>query len=237
MPTAHSGAARSEPHRLPVLITLEPRPEPARSLSEKAYYLLRDQIITLQLKPGALLEESVLMAELQLGRTPIREALKRLALENLVTVVPHRGTFVSEINITDLARISEVRLQLEGYAARLAARRATQEERRVMARLQEELEQLQEGAGPDELIRVDQHVHRHIYRATHNAFLEETLDRYFNLSLRLWFLVLDRVLRLKEAVEEHRELLGAIIAGDGERAEAVMRRHITGFEAEIRELL
>ena len=81
---------------------------------------------------------------------------------------------------------------------------------------------------------LDQAIHRQIYRIARNSFLESTLERYFNLSLRLWYLVLDRQLHLREAVEEHAELLNAILAGDGDRAENAMRRHVTGFEREVR---
>ena len=86
-------------------------------LADRAYVELRDQIVTLALPPGAPINEELLGRELELGRTPLREAIKRLALENLISVYPRRGTFVTEINITDLADIADVRVQLEGHAA------------------------------------------------------------------------------------------------------------------------
>jgi DNA-binding GntR family transcriptional regulator len=85
-------------------------------------------------------------------------------------------------------------------------------------------------------MRVDQRLHRAVYRATHNRFLEDALERYFRLSLRLWHLVLDRV-QLDEAVQEHRDILEAIVAGDGDRAESVIRRHIIAFEQAIRKVV
>ena len=86
-------------------------------------------------------------------------------------------------------------------------------------------------------MHLDQRIHRTVYRAARNPFLEATLERYFNLSLRLWYLVLDREVRLREAVGEHIELLQALLAGNGDRAEDIMRRHVTGFEHEIRKVL
>ena len=86
-------------------------------LADRAYAELRDRIVTLRIAPGAPINEEALGRELGLGRTPLREAIKRLALENLVVVFPRRGTFASEINITDLTAISDVRVQLEGHAA------------------------------------------------------------------------------------------------------------------------
>jgi len=208
----------------------------ARSQSEEAYLRIRERIVSLDMPPGSVVNESRLRQELKIGRTPIREALQRLARENLVRSVPHRGTFVTDVNITDLARITEVRVVLESHAARLAAERLSIADRDSFAQF---LRRLEEGPSLDQrqLMRLDQQIHREIYRAARNPFLESTLERYFNLSLRLWYLVLDRQIGLREAVEEHAELLRAILAGDGPGAEDSMRRHVTGFEREIRKVL
>jgi len=94
-------------------------------------------------------------------------------------------------------------------------------------------------AGSDEraLIDLDQRIHRQIYRCTHNPFLEETLNEYYVLTLRIWFLVIDRVARLEDAVQEHSELLEAVLAGRGTAAERAMLRHVTSFEEAIRRVL
>ena len=210
--------------------------EAARSQSEAAYLRIRDRIVCLDMPPGSVVQEARLREELEIGRTPIREALQRLALENLVKSIPHRGTFVTDVNITDLARITEVRVVLEAHAAKLAAERLAAVDRPA---IQELLDVLEAGGATDqrELMRLDQRIHRQIYRAARNSFLESTLERYLNLSLRLWYLVLDHEVRLREAVAEHVELLRAVLAGDGSRAEDGMRRHVTGFEREIRKAL
>jgi DNA-binding GntR family transcriptional regulator len=208
----------------------------ARSQSERAYLLIRDQIITLKLAPGSVIEESRLREELSLGRTPIREALQRLAHENLVSFVPHRGTFVCDINLTDLHRLTEVRVELEGHAARLAAERASARDRALMEALMAELDAIDE-SDVHNLMRLDQRIHRQVYEATRNTFLQAMLEESFNLSLRIWFLGLDRGVRLKEAVEEQRQLLAAIVSRDGDRAESVMRKHVSGFEQAIRKVL
>jgi DNA-binding GntR family transcriptional regulator len=143
---------------------------------------------------------------------------------------------VTDVNITDLARITEVRVVLEAHAAKLAAERLAASDRQA---IQELLDVLEAGGATDqrELMRLDQRIHRQIYRAARNSFLESTLERYLNLSLRLWYLVLDHEVRLREAVAEHVELLRAVLAGDGSRAEDGMRRHVAGFEREIRKAL
>jgi DNA-binding GntR family transcriptional regulator len=207
-----------------------------RSQGERAYLLIRDQIVTLKLAPGSVIEEAKLRQELGLGRTPIREALQRLAHENLVSFVPHRGTFVSDINLTDLHRLTEVRTEMEGYAARLAADRATTSDRGQMQGLMAELDTI-DGADVHTLMRLDQRIHRLVYQATRNPFLPAMLEEIFNLSLRIWFLGLDRGVRIKQAVEEHRQLLDAVVSRDGPRAESVMRQHVMGFEHAIRKVL
>lgn len=206
----------------------------ARSRSERAYLLIKDLIVTGKLQPGSVIEEGALQQELNLGRTPIREALQRLAHENLVTFAPHRGTFVTEINITDLARLTEVRVDLEGCAARLAAERATESERRTMQDLVVELRTLVD-ASPDALIDLHQRVHHIVYAASHNKFLEEVCERYFNLSLRMWFLSVSRV--NPRDVIGHRAVLENIIKHDAKSAESALRRHVAGFEEEVRRAL
>jgi DNA-binding GntR family transcriptional regulator len=201
-------------------------------LADRAYVELRDLIITLALAPGAPINEELLGRELQLGRTPLREAIKRLALENLISVYPRRGTFVTEINITDLAHISDVRVQLEGHAAYRAAQMLTPAER-------EELDQLLERVARPEgdLMSLDAEVHRFIYRCAGNPYLRDTLERYLNLSLRIWYMVLARLPHLFERVLEHRDLLQAIREGQAERAREIAAVHVATFEGEIRSVL
>jgi GntR family transcriptional regulator, rspAB operon transcriptional repressor len=220
----------------PTLHIHQPEAADARSLSDRAYYRIRELIVSLELPPGSLISERDLMAKLELGRTPVREALRALSRESLVEVYPRRGMFVSTVDVGDLAGLSEVRAVLESNAARLAAERATVADRSVSKALLAELEgatELDERA----LIDLDQRIHRHVYRCAHNPFLEATLDEYYVLTLRIWFLALDRVARLEDAVQEHRELLMAIRDGDPAMAEGAMNRHVTGFEQAIRQVL
>jgi DNA-binding GntR family transcriptional regulator len=227
---------RSRPSPVPDLRTVVLHGKSARSQGERAYLLILDQIVTLKLVPGSVIEEGRLRQELGLGRTPIREALQRLAHENLVTFVPHRGTFVSDINLTDLHRLTEVRTEMEGYAARLAADRATASDRGQMQALMAELDTI-DGADVQTLMRLDQRIHRLVYQATRNQFLQAMLEEIFNLSLRIWFLGLDRGVWIKQAVEEHRQLLDAIVSRDAHKAESIMRQHVVGFEHAIRKVL
>jgi DNA-binding GntR family transcriptional regulator len=215
----------------------QPEAADAQSLSDRAYYAIRELIVTLELAPGSIVSERELMDRLAVGRTPVREALQRLEGERLVEVFPRRGIFVSNVNVLDLAVLSEVRSVLEGFAARLAAQRSTAADREQTLALIGELGRVTASADERLLIELDQRIHRHVYRCAHNPFLEATLDGYYVLTLRIWFLALERVTRLDEAVREHLELLEAIRDGDPVRAESAMQRHVAGFEQAIRRVL
>ena len=215
----------------------QPEAADAESLGDRAYFAIRELIVTLELAPGSIVSERELQKRLGVGRTPVREALQRLEGERLVEVYPRRGIFVSNVNVLDLGVLSEVRSVLEGFAARLAAERSTDADRAATGQLIDDLEALSATADERLLIELDQRIHRHVYRCTHNPFLEATLDGYYVLTLRIWFLALDRVSRLGDAVQEHRELLEAIRDGVPDRAEDAMRRHVAGFEDAIRRVL
>jgi DNA-binding GntR family transcriptional regulator len=210
---------------------------PRELLADRAYIELRDRIVTLRIPPGAPIDEDSVGQELAMGRTPVREAIKRLALENLVVVFPRRGTFASEINITDLAHISDVRGQLEGHAAFRAAQRITATQRAELAELLRELAHSQGSDDVAALMMLDARVHRFVYACADNPYMEETLGRYFNLSLRIWHLVLDRLPHLFARVHEHDDVLHAIAAGEAARARDVLAEHIATFEREIRSVL
>src|SRR5262245_7295748 len=103
-------------------------------LADQAYLRLRDEIVTVRLRPGDPLDEKALSQRLELGLTPVRDALKRLTLERLAVIYPRRGTFVTDINISDERWLTEVRIEMEGLAAALAAERATDEECAAMTK-------------------------------------------------------------------------------------------------------
>jgi DNA-binding GntR family transcriptional regulator len=211
------------------------------SLAERAYVDLREEIIGVRLAPGALLREDELMQRLGVGRTPVREALQRLQRDGFVTVIPRRGTLVSDISITDLAAIYEVRRHLESWASRLAAERATDEDHREARRLMDDLAALTAHDDYQTLLTVDRRIHRFVYRTTKNPFLAETLDRYQNLSLRILHVAMNRfprlTPRLDDVVHEQRTVLDAVCRGDGDTAERVAIEHISTFERAIREII
>lgn len=207
---------------------------PANGLiAERAYRELRHRIVTLDLPPGTILREDELMRDLGIGRTPLREAVKRLALENLVAVQPRRGTFVTHVDAADIVHITEVRAELEGQAAELAALRMDVSTRARGEALLAQLRDLGPAADQDALMEFDQRIHRFCWEASRNPYLADDLERYFALSLRVWYVVLDRVPGLGGAVHHQEELLERLLARDAGRARATMREHVLSFQREI----
>ncbi|WP_304455480.1 GntR family transcriptional regulator [Nocardiopsis sp. YSL2] len=206
------------------------------SLAERAYAAIRERLVMLEIKPGDPINEDRLSAELGMGRTPIREALKRLERDRMVVVYPRRGTFATDVHIADLAHISEVRRTLEPLAAAGAAERATPSDRAALTELRSRLEA---GHGDDntELLRADVSVHRAIYRCVYNPFLEDTLITYDDLATRIWCVFIPRLSGVTGHVEEHIPLLTAIIEGDSDKAAELALQHVTRFEQAIRALI
>jgi DNA-binding GntR family transcriptional regulator len=210
----------------------------ASSLAERAYVAIRDQLIMLDLRPGEPIDDDELAKALGVGRTPVREALKRLEVDRLVVSFPRRGTFATGMDISDLAHISEIRAQLEPLAARRAAERATRTDRAELADLAVSIQEMDVAhLDRTELMRCDLAVHRAIYRVAGNPHLEDVLIRYDNLATRIFCLFLDRLPTVDEHVGEHVQLLQAIAAGDGDRADELAREHVLGFETAIRAVI
>ncbi|EWT07219.1 GntR family transcriptional regulator [Intrasporangium chromatireducens Q5-1] len=208
------------------------------SLAEQAYHVLRDRLVMLDIPPGAPINEGRLASDLGIGRTPIRESLKKLELDHLVVSFPRRGTFATQVDITDLAAISEMRQVLEPLAARRAALMARPQVRSELSAKAEQIASM--GEEPEDkrpLMEYDIDVHRLIYRAAENPHLEETLVRLDNLATRIWCLVLDRLPSVSQHIREHVALLKAIVDRDADRAAELAEIHVTHFETTIRAVL
>ncbi len=164
--------------------------------AERAYELLKEKIITTRMKPGAMIEEAALVNDLGLGRTPVREALKRLEAERLVVVLPRRGMYVAEVTLAELRELEEVRLALETLGARLAVQRMTPSQLAEFERL---LVELDRSCGPRRALqRVGSRDGQEASTAScgkqaTTPLLEVECERLFNLSLRMWYMLVDRL--------------------------------------------
>lgn len=210
-----------------------PDQSPARiTKSTLAYERIRRMIVRLDLAPGDLLRDDELQERLDLGRTPIREALQRLAREQFVTVIPRRGMFVSPIDVDDLSSLYETRSVMEPHAARLAALRGStttwDEMEAVIDRSR------QPGLESEDLLEVDRRCHELIWRAAGNRFLTDTLDALYAQSDRVWHMYLADLYDARHAIDEHVELLDAFRRGDPDECAALMSSHLEGFDDQVR---
>jgi DNA-binding GntR family transcriptional regulator len=204
--------------------------------AQRAYDLIWEKITTLELAPGAPINEQELAESLDMGSVPVREALKWLAHENLVEVTERHGIYVADVNVQDLQQLSEMRLSLESLSARLAAQRVEPDDLVVLEALRKEQEALTAEKSRD-LFDLDHKFHQAVAKAAHNRYLAQTLDRLFGLSRRLWYLVLPHLETLSSSVEMHVNLVAAVESGDADRAESIMHEHVKEFYDEVREIL
>lgn len=208
------------------------------SLSHQAYKMIKRRIISLEMAPGSVIDEARLREELNLGRTPIREALLRLSLEKLVVIVPRRGMFVSDIGLTSLQQLFEVRVVTEGMAARYAAQRGTDAQWREMQEILDSAPDAKDGMVPNDLLmEIDEACHQIIYDAADNEFLTDILITNYALSQRLWQYFLNKIQYMRSAILEHQQILEALIAGDDSRAARLMERHINTFQEELQSVI
>jgi len=202
------------------------------SLAERAYDQIRRMIIRLELAPGDVVREADLQATLDMSRTPIREALQRLARDHFVTVIPRRGMFVSAIDVEELSMLYETRAIMEPYAARLATKRGTHDDWAEMADVLAATRR--PGTSAPQLIDLDRRCHEIIWRAAGNRFLTSTLDTLYAQSDRLWHIYLADVADMGEAVDEHVAIHEALSVGDADRVSSLVEAHVNSFDAQVR---
>lgn len=204
------------------------------SLSDRAYELLKRRIITLRYAPGTYINEAQLCADLGLGRTPVHQAVNRLALEGMVQTMPRKGNIVAPISLNDALTVFEVRLIIEPAAARLAAERATDADHTAMRALLERSQALLQSVDIEALMEIDRDFHILLARATRNPLLEQTLVRLHERALRFWFVSLSSQQNVPGVADEHQEVVARIVARDADGAEHAMQRHIVSSRDRIR---
>jgi DNA-binding GntR family transcriptional regulator len=201
------------------------------TLTDQAYAQLEEMIVTLQLPPGAVLSELVLSKRLDIGRTPIREALQRLSRDGLVNILPRRGILVSDINVRVQLRLLEVRRELERLMARGAAERATEEERKQFLEIAEGMREAAKRADDLEFMRFDQQLNTLISSAARNEFASRSMGLMHGLSRRFWYQHYRETADLPLAARLHAEVAEAIARRDPEKAAAASDRLIEYIES------
>ncbi|MFZ5557613.1 MAG: GntR family transcriptional regulator [Pseudomonadota bacterium] len=212
--TAAASRKRAAPARRNAAPAAGRRGKPALSLTERAYRDLEELIVTLQLPPGTAVSESALSERLGIGRTPIREALQRLARERLVTILPRRGIIVSEVNVKSQLRLLELRREVERLVARCAARRATREEHARFAELAAQFEKSARENDDTTFLRIDREFNELCVAAARNEFATLTMGLMQALSRRFWYLHYKQAAHLPETARLHADMARAIANGD-----------------------
>jgi len=203
------------------------------SLSRVVSEQIRGRILDGTLKPGERLVEDRLSAELGVSRVPVREALRGLSVEGLVTLLPRRGATVIEITPETVAELVEVRALLEGLNAKLAAQRHDPE---IVAELQDTLARGNEAAKSgtaEQLARLNAEFHERLAEASHNSVLSDVM-RGLRERTSIAFAINGRT-RAREDWQEHAGILAAVIAGDTELAALLATRHVQNAAAAFAE--
>ena len=159
----------------------------SETLTDRAYRLVEELIVTLALPPETILSEQSLAARLRIGRTPIREALQRLARDGLVVILPRRGILVSQINLKTQMRLLEVRRELERLMARGAAERATPEETASFAAIAREMRRASDDSDDMTFMRLDRQFNELVSQAARNEFASRAIGLMHGLSRRFWY--------------------------------------------------
>jgi DNA-binding GntR family transcriptional regulator len=218
---------------MPKPIRLPRRPPPAdATLTERAYRLIEEEVVTLRLAPGAVVSEASLSDRFGIGRTPIREALQRLSRERLVQILPRRGIVVSEVNVATQLRLLEARREVERLIVRLAARRADVRQRARFAAIAEAMQRA--GEAPDEtaFLRLDREFNLLCLAAARNEFAEATMSLMHGLSRRFWFIHYREYGELPVSARLHADVSRAIADGDAAAAAVASDRlmdHLENF--------
>ena len=212
-----------------------------RSLAEQAYHLLTRMITQLELAPGSLLVEKDLMAALEIGRTPIREALQRLSMEGLVVHQPNRGMFVADITTTSVQHIYEFRSLIDGHLVRLAAERAREPQLAELRALSMEFKRAIATDDMDSYVELDRRFYALLAEAAENIYLAEVIPRIFNLHLRLFFFISSRGAGWHDVAKAHtamtRDVAEAIARHDADAAEQAVTAYIASRHQDMRDLL
>lgn len=194
--------------------------------TEKAYELIKERIVSLELDPGESVSEIILARRVGLAPGPVGEAVERLIGEGWLERTD-RGVKVTEESLANvLDQLFEVRSVLEGLCARLAAERATAEQLAYLEAMMPQFEEAARKADNQSWIQLDQRFHEVIYDAAGNLFLENALKELYTLDLRIFYLILNRMTDLPRIVESHRAIVNALKTRDARAAERALTKHI-----------
>lgn len=207
-----------------------------KPLKELVYLELKHKILTGEILSQTRLMEISLAEKMNVSRTPIREAIKRLAEDGLVKVEPRRGAYVANISIKDMLDVFEVREDLEGFVAELAAQRITDQEKEKLRLLAKECEDAMKGEDKEAIIELDEKFHNFIVECCKNDTLSQLVHYVQELSLRFRYLYYDDYSLYDSTLERHNRMMDAILAGDAQNARHEADAHVKELKKFVYEL-
>jgi DNA-binding GntR family transcriptional regulator len=207
------------------------------TLTDRAYRLLEELIVTLALPPETILSEQSLAARLRIGRTPIREALQRLARDGLVVILPRRGILVSQINLKTQMRLLEVRRELERLMAKSAADRATPEESASFATIAREMRRASDESDDMTFMRLDRQFNELVSQTARNEFASRAMGLMHGLSRRFWYQHYRESGDLPLSARLHAEVADAIAKRDADAAAKASDRLLDYIESFTRKTI
>jgi GntR family transcriptional regulator, rspAB operon transcriptional repressor len=223
----------TQPHRMRSLIELDPEVAPPAALPDRIYAVLKHRILTCSMHPGERIVEKALCSELKVSRTPLREALNRLVLEDLVSLVPYRGYAVAPLTVDSFRELCELRRIVEAETAALTAERATPAD---VERL-EQVAELRYTKGDRQTyqgyLRANSAFHLALVRCVRNRQLESVVMSALDKHQRPLYLGLDVGMDGKASTAEHRQVIDAIRRHDPARARTLMISHIAHAQDRI----
>ena len=197
-----------------------------KPLREMVYEELKMQILKGSIIPGTRMMEVELAEEMGVSRTPIREAIRKLEKEGLVTIEPRRGAYASMISTEDMVEILEVRQDLEGLAAYFAANRMTDEKREELREVSNSYNEAVKGGKMEDMIKYDTRFHHIIVESCRNKILVQMIEQLQELVLRFRYIYYDNFRRAENMPDEHEAIVAAISEGNADKARAAADIHI-----------
>jgi DNA-binding GntR family transcriptional regulator len=191
---------------------------PVETLTEKAYRALEEEIVTLRIPPGTIVSETILSRRLGVGRTPVREALQRLAREGLVVIMPRRGIIVSDLDPLRQLRLLEARREIERFLARSAAKRATPLQRIQFREIATGMDEAAAQADDIAFMRLDREFNLLVLDSAANEFAAAAMSLMNGLSRRFWYVHYKQVADLPLAARLHASIARTIADGDEDAA-------------------
>jgi DNA-binding GntR family transcriptional regulator len=207
----------------------------SETLKNKAYSWLKKKIITLKLPMGSALVESELCRELNMGRTPVREALQQLESEGLVSILPRKGSFVSNISFVDFEKLLDVRIMLETHVVKRLAGSITIEQIAHLQSLFININEQIDNRDVDQLLSIDRQFHQGLVTLLDNSYLDSIAENLYDLVARTWYLSFQNRNQdgLANTVQDHIELLELLEKGDAEASDKMVRDHVQNFRKKV----